>query len=625
MVAGGLRLKREVVRPAPLAPRGDSPVANIWVDNSVYHLDSTFSYLIPANLADSVFVGSSVVVPFNGRELEGVVHSFDLSSKSPGLKSISRVIGTIPLISEEIIDLITRASKHYAAHPFDLIRSAIPARVASIEKRFAFSTENSDHRARSSRSEFLQLPPNKSRSALMAEKIKQLASEGSVLVILPDAAEVENLHQSLTLISMPHIQLVSTHSRSTYFESFLQVRTGEVSVVIGTRSAVFAPVPNLRSLVIYNEGSEHFYERRTPGWNVRDVATMRTEQSPINLFYIGYSPSADIAALVKSGSVIHRRVRARIKVRAVTPIHGEILPSRALASIKSALKQGPVLFVVPLKGFAQAIRCFQCKTISRCECGGALEKKSASAPVSCNHCLTTKPQWRCAWCHSEVFSLASRGIERHQQEIGHLFPGVPTFVSTSDHRLSGPVDAGIVISTPGMAPDCTQGFAALVIIEADRFLNQPDLRASERVRELFFAHSALVRESGEVLLIGEQGHSIVTALTTWNPLPIIEGELQERAELCLPPFVRAASLTMDSSDISRLRSALESARTQGRLPHSVRILGPITKGEKSTLIISAPLSDGDELICTIHEFMRRRSAGKKSLPQLRIDPYSLSH
>jgi primosomal protein N' (replication factor Y) len=98
MVAGGLRLKREVINSAPLAPRGDSPVANIWVDSSVYHLDSTFSYLIPANLADTTFVGSSVLVPFNGREIEGVVHSFDFSPKTTGLKSISKVIGSIPLL-----------------------------------------------------------------------------------------------------------------------------------------------------------------------------------------------------------------------------------------------------------------------------------------------------------------------------------------------------------------------------------------------------------------------------------------------------------------------------------------------------------------------------------------------
>lgn len=625
MVAGGLRLKREVIQSAPLPPTGEFSVAKVWVDSSVYHLDSSFTYLIPGNLSDSVFVGSSVVVPFHGRELEGVVQSLGNPESITGLKSISKVIGSIPLLSQEVIALIAAASSRYAAHPFDLIRSALPDRVASVERNFRLSEMSEMRRDRKRRSEFLQLPPHKSRSQLMAEKIRQLSLDGSVLVVLPDAQEVERLHRALDLQGLPHAQLTSSQARSEHFENFLKVRTGESSIVIGTRSAVFAPVKNLQSLLIFNEGSEHLYEKRSPGWNARDIAFLRAEYSHLDIYFIGYSPSGDIASLIQSGSVNHRRVRAKMKVRAATPTHGELLPSSALTPIKSALKAGPVLVLVPTKGFAQAIRCSQCKTISRCECGGALEKRSVTASVSCNHCLSMKPQWRCAWCQSEVFSLAARGIERHQQEIGLLFPGIPTYLATADHPLSEVINHGIIITTPGMAPENLQGYAALVIVEGDRFLNQPDLRASERVREMLFTHSALVREGGEVLIIAEQGHSIVTALTTWNPLPIVERELTERLELNLPPYVRSASLTMESSEISRLKSALETARQEARLPQSVRILGPITSGEKSTLVLSAALSEGDLLISTIHEFMRRRSAGKKSLPQLRIDPYSLSH
>jgi hypothetical protein len=61
------------------------------------------------------------------------------------------------------------------------------------------------------------------------------------------------------------------------------------------------------------------------------------------------------------------------------------------------------------------------------------------------------------------------------------------------------------------------------------------------------------------------------------------------------------------------------------LPASVKILGPITTGDRSSLILSAARQDGDALISTLHEFMRRRSAAKKDLPTLRVDPYSLSH
>jgi hypothetical protein len=81
---------------------------------------------------------------------------------------------------------------------------------------------------------------------------------------------------------------------------------------------------------------------------------------------------------------------------------------------------------------------------------------------------------------------------------------------------------------------------------------------------------------------------------------------------------------MDVSEISRLKSALTAAREDGRLPSTVKILGPIPSGEKASLILSVDVTEGESLIATVHEFMRRRSAAKKPLPALRIDPYSLS-
>jgi primosomal protein N' (replication factor Y) len=176
-----------------------------------------------------------------------------------------------------------------------------------------------------------------------------------------------------------------------------------------------------------------------------------------------------------------------------------------------------------------------------------------------------------------------------------------------------------------MAPQSTNGYSAVVFLEGNRFLNQPDMRANERVREMFFAHAALISSTGSILLIQDEGHVIATALTTWNPSMAIHRELEERQSLALPPYVRAVKLIMEPSDISRLQAALTAAREEGRIPSETKILGPISTGDKSALILTVPLASGEKLISTLHEFMRRRSVAKKSLPSLRIDPYSLSH
>lgn len=625
MVKGRLTLKSELATQAPVAPIGEFTVAQVWVDASVYHLDTPFSYLIPGNLADSVFIGSLVMVPFHGREISALVIDIVAQDSTSGLKSLSKVLGGIPLLAQEIIHLIQEAAKRYAAHPFDLIRSAFPDRVISVEREFVDHVNSYAIETGKSQRQFLQLPPHQERSLLMASKIAERSKSGGVLVLLPDSQEVARLSRELSKLDISYVQLDSKLPKSEQYRNFLKARLGEVSVVIGTRSAVFAPVSNLRTLMIYNEGSEHFYERRSPGWNVRDVALLRQREQEFDLIFVGYSPSSEIGRLIDSGWIAYKRSRGKIKVVTYSAEHGELLPSRAIPILKKSLNVGPVLFIVPLKGYAQAIRCAQCRTVSRCICGGAHEKLTLSAPVSCNHCLAQVSEWRCAWCHSERVSMQSRGADRHQHELGLLFPGVKSMISTSDHPIDSVVDGSFIVATPGMAPLSKNGYSAVVILEGNRFLNQPDMRANERVREMFFAHASLVSATGAVLLIQDEGHVIATALTTWNPSMAIHRELEERESLALPPYVRAVKLIMEPSEISRLHAALTSAREEGRIPAETKILGPISIGEKSSLILTVPLETGEKLISTLHEFMRRRSVSKKSLPALRIDPYSLSH
>ena len=625
MVKGRLTLKRELAALAPAAPIGDFNVAQVWVDASVYHLDTPFSYLIPGNLSDSIRVGSVVLVPFHGRDITALVIEIVALEATSGLKSISRVLGKVPLLTQEVIDLIVEGAKRYAAHPFDFIRSAIPDRVISVEREFAGHVDS--YRVDSGKSErqFFQLPPHQERSLLMAGKIAERSKSGGVLVILPDSQEVGRLSQELSKLNLSHVILDSKLPKSEQYRNFLRARLGDVEIVIGTRSAIFAPVSKLSTVMIYNEGSEHLYERRSPGWNARDLALLRQREQSFDLLFVGYSPSSEVGRLIDTGWIEYKRSRGKIKVATYVAENSELLPSRAIPVLKRALSTGPVLFIVPLKGYAQAIRCAQCRTVSRCVCGGAHEKLTLSAPISCNHCLSKVVEWRCTWCHSERVSMQSRGADRHQHELGLLFPGVKSVISTSDHLVDSLIEDGIVIATPGMAPQSKHGYSAVVFLEGNRFLNQPDMRANERVREMFFAHASLTSQTGTVLLIQDEGHIISTALTTWNPSMAIHRELEERQSLALPPYVRSVKLIMEPSDISRLQSALTAAREEGRIPAETKILGPISIGEKSSLILTVPLETGEKLISTLHEFMRRRSVAKKSLPSLRIDPYSLSH
>ena len=624
MSGKNLRLKSEVAARAIIAPIGDDCLATVWVDNSLPHLDHTFSYLVPGNLNDQVKVGSLVQVPFNGQELSALVIARSSAEGVSNLKSIASHPAPLPLVSQEIISLISAVAKRYAAHPFDIIRSAVPPRVAAVDKELK-EVELIPAPAAQGSKIFLQLPPARDRSQLIAQKIGAAAQEGGVLAIFPNSSELEAVRSHLSKMGISPSILDSELSKSERYRSFMQIKSKASTIVLGTRSGIFAPVANLRNVFIYNEVSQHYYEQRSPGWNAREVALMRSTIEKLNLTFIGFAPSLEVALLIERGDVELKRVKAKVAVHSIAASFGELLPSRGIPIIRKALLKSAVLMIVPLKGYAQAIRCSHCKSVSRCLCGGAHEKRSLASPILCNHCNEISDNWKCVWCANPTPALLSRGIERHLHDVASLFPNTPVRFSTSDHPISTAYPGEIVLATPGMAPECDGGYQLVVILEGNRFLSQPDLRAEERVRELYFSSASLITPTGEFMCVQDSGHSITSAVASWSFTPSISAELEQRSALSLPPHVRSVVLGSSKDEVSRLKSALLKAQEESRIPRESKVLGPIIDGDSASLILTAPSTEADLLVETIHEFIRRRSAAKKKLPSLRIDPYSLTH
>jgi primosomal protein N' (replication factor Y) len=625
MARSGFRLKAELIAKVAEPPSGEDSLAKVWVDSGVFHLDQEYSYLIPRDLDSVIIVGSMVVVPFNGRELTAVVTYRGPLVGQANLKSIAKCEGEIALLSSVQINLISDLSAKYLCHPFDLIRSMVPQRIATVEKsRKRFDGNIGIPRPSKIKRSYLQLPPHRNRQTLIAAKLVELLTDGPTLAILPDVREVQSLALELDALGMNYTRYDSSQSRSEHYSSYLDIAQGLSRLVIGTRSSVFSPVENLTHIVMYNEGSEHFYERRTPGWNAREIAIERSRLEHISLTFIGYSPSLEICRFIERKEIVFRKSSSRLSVFDFEQTFGELIPSRALSVIKKSLTAGPVLFIAPAKGWAHAIRCSRCKTLSKCKCGGNFEIKSENSSITCNHCGINNQEWKCTWCDNKSYALVGRGIERHSHEIGKLLPGIVIKNSTADKPLTEDVDSGVVVTTQSMAPTSRNGYSAVVFLEGNRVNNQPDMRAEERMRELYFGQSALVREGGDVVLIQDTGNQIVTALRIWNPMPMLERELAEREDLDLPPFTHTVEMTMPKEEVIRFKNALLKAQEEGRLPVETRILGPIAKGDLSSLVLLSQLHNHEQVNLLIHEFMRRRSLSKKALPSLRIDPYSLS-
>jgi primosomal protein N' (replication factor Y) len=164
-----------------------------------------------------------------------------------------------------------------------------------------------------------------------------------------------------------------------------------------------------------------------------------------------------------------------------------------------------------------------------------------------------------------------------------------------------------------------------VVLDGDKLLSQSDLKAQERAEQLIFSQTGYLRKDGKVLLVITHSHPIVGALSAWKPSLLSQRQLADRKDVLLPPFAKSVSVDIPSAEASILIRGFETAKSDGRLSANTRILGPTQlKGELQRVLLLAPLHESKLLVSLIHEYQRRRSASRKTLLAMRIDPYSLT-
>jgi primosomal protein N' (replication factor Y) len=381
-------LKLKIQRaPQPAGPTAhDLPVASVWVDTAIPTLSEPFSYLIPEKLSSQISIGSRVQVPFKEKHLEGIViDRTALTTDAREMKSVYKLLGEFPVASQETIELISLTASFWGGSPYDVIRSAIPPRVASAEKGLTLAATASNPKSEAAATFHLLPPKIDPISALLALVMASKAS-GVKLIIVPTARDLNRLAVAFVQAGIDFTSLDSNLPRAERYRNFLSASLGGAELVIGMRGAIFAPIPALSEIYLHQENSEHYYERRTPHWNAREVAWIRSKLSNVNLHLTGYVPSLDVAIDVDKKEISYQATRAKISVIAQASSNGELIPTKIYQQVRKALVTGPVLFLVPAKGYATAISCAKCRNIAMCECGGKLSKSGAKADPICILC-----------------------------------------------------------------------------------------------------------------------------------------------------------------------------------------------------------------------------------------------
>ncbi|QNV36864.1 primosomal protein N' [Rothia terrae] len=612
------------------------PVARVLVETHVPHLDRLFDYLVPEDLASVAQPGVRVKVPFGSRTVQGFIRERTAESSLPGrLLPLKQVISPVPVVSTEVFEIADEVASRFAGVTQDVLRLAVPARIARAEdkyikkaltsreeeiapdnKRFSLKKffaeapdiepcETSGFNLYNNGPEFIEDLPHSATRAVMTVLPASMqqhswenllaaalvtaanAGKGSIAVV-PEQKSLQRLSDALSLLVREEhfVQLTGNDKPSQRYENFMKVRTGEVRIVIGTRSAAYAPVHNLGFVACWDDGDSNLIERRAPYSHARDVLLLRAQHSDCAALFMGYSMSSESARLVKTRWATYLgadRSVVRDHSPRVLSTGDEYqlardpmaafarIPQVAYQLAQQALKNGPVLVQVARAGYVPSLACQRCRMPARCQnCRGPLKVTGQSSVPECGWCGRGAHQWKCSECGYDRWRMSAVGALRTAEELGRAFPDVPVISSSGEHvRADIGAEPALVVATPGAEPVADGGYSATLLLDADRMYARDSLRAPEMALRRWLNAAALTRpfaQGGRVVCTAQESVAL-QALVRWDPVGFALEELEERAQLMLPPAVRTAAITGEEAAVKDFLGKLN-------LPEDVRVVGP---------------------------------------------------
>lgn len=599
------------------------PVARVLIESSLPHLDRPFDYSVPAALDAEAVPGVRVKVKFNGQELAGYLLERTAGSDAGHpLVPLHKVLSPVPVLTPAVAELAGRIASRYAGTVSDVLRVAVPPRMAKLEREFApdgrldpalFGTEMFGLATD------VSLPPPAAGSVwatyrngpaflahlaagespravltalqgyghggwprMIAEAVAAVRISGrGAVVVVPDYRDLDRVESALLelLPAGDVARLTADDGQTPRYRSFLRVLSGAAGVAVGTRSAAYAPVPNLGLVVCWDDGDDLHIEQRSPYAHSREVLLLRAGQEGAACLLAAHSRSTETERLVASGwaqaveaerTVLRRTVPRVLNTADSYELEHDPLarvarlPAAAWRAAKEGLERGPVLVQVARAGYAPSLVCETCREPARCTaCSGPLAiagPGGSSAVPQCRWCSSPAPAWRCGTCNGARLRRGATGALRTAEELGRAFPGKPVITSSGDQiKATVPETKALVVATVGAEPVATGGYAAALLLDGDSLLRRENLRAGEDAVRRWFNAAALVRPApdGGLVVITADDAAGVGALLRWDPAGYASRELALRQELQLPPAVRVASVTGGRTAVGHFTEAIQ--------------------------------------------------------------------
>jgi primosomal protein N' (replication factor Y) len=460
------------------------------------------------------------------------------------------------------------------------------------------------------------------KTAVYLDAMKRVLERGMSSILL--VPEIGLTPQTVGLLDAAFGENVALlHSALTpdeRSEQWRRIRRGEARIVVGTRSAIFAPAENLGLILVDEEHDQSYKQEETPRYNARDVAVMRAKLAGAVVVLGSATPSLESWQNAVQGKYARIEIRDRVMNRPLPTVElidmrrefqetgREDLFSRSLIQQTSAaLDRGEqAIILLNRRGYSFAIFCRACGNKLECDnCAIALthhkpvdgsEIAHEGQRMECHYCgmRRTVPA-RCPKCDSEHLYYLGAGSQQGEERLGEIFPTARIGRMDRDtvrgrydlERLLARLHAGeinLLVGTQMIAKGHDiHGVTIVGVVGCDHALSMPDFRAAERVFQLMTQVSGRAGRGdlpGRVVVqTYYPDHYAIVAATTHDYESFAERELKYRRWMHYPPYGVLANVLVQSPKLEEAAawsSVLGKFLTQGLRAPGVRVLGPCT-------------------------------------------------
>lgn len=436
-----------------------------------------------------------------------------------------------------------------------------------------------------------------------------LAEGGTALMLVPEIALTPVTSRTFAARFPNRVAILhSALSEGERYDEWWRIKNGEARVVIGTRSAVFAPLEDLRLVVVDEEHDGSYKQQESPRYHGRDVAVVRAKKSQAVVLLGSATPSMESFYNSQRGKYQLIALKHRVESRALAEVKvvdmrtefkeskkNEMLSRDLVEAIGARLHAGEqVLVLLNRRGFSSFVLCRSCGATRQCpNCSITMTYHKRRHILLCHYCAAAAPVPKKCWkCESEHLYFVGGGTEQIEEKLREIFP--PARIARLDrdtaqgrgsyHRILGEFSEGvtdILVGTQMIAKGHDFPRVTLVgVLNADGALSFPDFRAAERTFQLLTqvaGRSGRGTTPGEVLLQAfYPEHYAIRCATRQNFIEFYNKEIHFRRMMHYPPFGQLALVGIrhrNFDEAMKLARALGEHLRANPLPE-VRVLGP---------------------------------------------------